>query len=113
MRTYLVSYDLKNPISLLGEPGLQESLKGVATYWWHHLPRVWLLAGEGLDAQKIDNRLAVHFARNPGAPTDSLLIIPVVTSDYHGFLPAEAWVWLERVHALEQQPVLFPGPPPR
>jgi hypothetical protein len=55
--------------------------------WWHHLQSTWLV-DTTLTAKGIWDRLAPHVDQN-----DSVLVIGV-TRDYQGWLPKEAWDWI-------------------
>jgi len=84
-KIYLVSYDLKKPAT--DYPGLYEILKNYPG-WWHHLESTWLVATED-DAQKIWEKIEPHIDKN-----DSVLIIKINSSDRQGWLPKEAWKWI-------------------
>ncbi len=83
---YVVSYDLRKP----GQDykGLFDELQASAT-WWHFLESTWLIAtSEG--ASELYDRLRMHLDQG-----DSILIIQAGT-DMQGWLPKEAWEWIER-----------------
>ena len=83
---YAVNYDLKK----LGRDytGLYEAIKSCGT-WWHYLGSIWLLDTR-LDASWIFARLKPHLDAN-----DNMLVIGV-TSDKQGWLPKEAWDWINQ-----------------
>lgn len=84
MKVLLVSYDLKKPNR--DYIGLYEALKK-ASGWWHYLESCWLLKTD-LSPDEWSNKLGPHIDDN-----DFLLIIEV-TKNYQGWLPKEAWDWI-------------------
>ena len=83
---YLVSYDLRKPKQ--NYQGLFEELKR-SLAWWHYLDSTWLLSTSETAAD-IYHRLAIYID-----PSDYILIIRV-TEDCHGWLPKNAWPWLQQ-----------------
>lgn len=81
---YAVNYDLKRPGQ--NYDALYEAIKSCGD-WWHFLGSTWLL-DTPLNAKGIWDRIAPHVDKN-----DSFLIIGV-TRNYAGWLPQEAWDWL-------------------
>ena len=83
---YVVSYDLRKP----GQDykGLFNELQA-SPNWWHYLESTWLIATSE-DANQLYNRLASHLDQG-----DSILIIQAGTA-MQGWLPREAWEWIER-----------------
>lgn len=81
---YAINYDLKRPGQ--GYAALHEAIKNCGA-WWHHLGSTWLV-DTTLKAGGIWERLAPHVDKN-----DVVLVIGV-TRDYQGWLPADAWEWL-------------------
>ena len=81
---YAINYDLKRPRQNYDK--LYEAIKGCGA-WWHHLGSTWLV-DTSLDAGGIWSRLSPHVDKN-----DSFLIIGV-TKNYSGWLPQDAWDWL-------------------
>jgi hypothetical protein len=81
---YAVNYDLKNPGR--DYSGLYEAIKSCGT-WWHYLGSTWLV-DTSISADGIWNRIGKHFDQN-----DYALVIGV-TRDYQGWLPKEAWDWI-------------------
>ena len=79
-----INYDLKQPGR--DYTGLYEAIKGLGS-WWHHLGSTWLV-NTNLNAAEIWRQLATHVDTN-----DSMLIIGV-TADRSGWLPKEAWGWI-------------------
>jgi hypothetical protein len=81
---YAINYDLKRPGQ--NYPALYEAIKGCGA-WWHFLGSTWLV-DTSLAAQGIWDRLSPHVDTN-----DYILVIGV-TRDYQGWLPKEAWEWI-------------------
>lgn len=82
---YAINYDLKKPGR--DYTGLYEAIKSCGT-WWHYLGSTWLV-DTTLDANGIWKRLAPYFDRN------DLALVIGVTRDYQGWLPKEAWEWID------------------
>ncbi len=83
---YLVSYDLRKPKQ--NYEGLFEELKR-SPGWWHYLDSTWLISTSET-AYQVYHRLAIHVNES-----DSLLVIRV-SRDWTGWLPKEAWDWLDK-----------------
>ena len=81
---YSINYDLKRPGQSYSSLYLAIRSCGVV---WDYLDSTWLV-DTTLNATGIWNKLAPHIDNN-----DSILIIGV-TRDYQGWLPREAWEWI-------------------
>jgi hypothetical protein len=81
---YAINYDLKRPGQNYEE--LFKAIKGCGD-WWHYLGSAWLV-DTSLTASQIWDRISPHIDRN-----DIFLIIGV-TRDYSGWLPKDAWEWI-------------------
>lgn len=81
---YAINYDLCKPGR--DYEGLYKAIKECGA-WWHYLGSTWLV-DTSLDASGIYSRLQPNLDRN-----DNILIIGV-TRDYNGWLPQEAWNWI-------------------
>ncbi|MCB2009563.1 MAG: hypothetical protein KDF64_02965 [Geminicoccaceae bacterium] len=81
---YAVNYDLKKPGR--DYAALYDAIKGCGS-WWHHLGSTWLV-DTSLTADGIWQRVSPHIDQN-----DRMLIIGV-TKDKSGWLPKEAWDWI-------------------
>ena len=81
---YLVTYDLIKP----GQDyfKVHEAIKSCGA-WWHFLESTWLVDGH-LSATEISTRVRAHID-----PNDRLLVVGI-TADYAGWLPQEAWEWI-------------------
>jgi hypothetical protein len=86
---YAVNYDLKRPGQ--NYSALYDAIKSCGA-WWHHLGSTWLLDTR-LNAEGIWKRLAPHVDSN------DLMLIIGVTRDYQGWLPTEAWGWVNERRA--------------
>jgi len=81
---YAINYDLKRPGQ--NYSGLYDAIKSCGT-WWHYLGSTWLV-DTSLNADGIWKKVQPHVDGN-----DYVLVIGV-TKDYEGWLPKEAWEWL-------------------
>lgn len=81
---YAINYDLKRPGQ--NYEALYEAIKNCGE-WWHFLGSTRLV-DTSLRASGIWDRIAPHVDKN-----DFFLLIGV-TSDYQGWLPQEAWDWI-------------------
>lgn len=91
MRIYNISYDLKKPGQNYTE--LFDELKN-SPGWWHYLKSTWLVATNETASQLWD-RISPAIDKN-----DRVLIIQVVNNNNAGWLPQEAWDWInERFRA--------------
>ncbi|HMU50759.1 MAG TPA: hypothetical protein PKA13_13370 [Geminicoccaceae bacterium] len=81
---YAVNYDLKKP----GQDysALYDAIKSCGA-WWHYLGSTWLV-DTNLSADGIWKRLAPHADKN------DLFLIIGVTNEHSGWLPREAWNWI-------------------
>lgn len=86
MKVYLISYDLKTQNR--DYTPLYDAIKNNYN-WWHYLESTWLVATNE-NSQQISNRLIATITQN-----DRLLIIQV-SIDYYGWLPVEAWNWIQK-----------------
>lgn len=84
---YVVSYDLrkqgKNYI------GLTEQLQ-FSPGWWHYLASTWLISTSE-SATQLYNRLTPHLDKD-----DSILIVEA-GNHIQGWLPKDAWEWLQKL----------------
>ena len=86
MKVFCVSYDLNKPGQNYNE--LIKELKD-SQVWWHYLDSTWLIKTDE-SADNLSSRLKKHLDKN-----DNLLIIRV-TKDYAGWLPKDAWDWIQK-----------------
>lgn len=81
---YAINYDLKRPGQNYEK--LYEAIKSCGV-WWHYLGSTWLV-DTSLDANAIWERLSPHVDKN------DLVLVIGVTRRYNGWLPKDAWDWL-------------------
>ncbi len=84
---YLVTYDLNKPGQNYDK--LYEAIKELGA-WWHYLRSVWLV-DTNWSSNDIRNKLRPYIVDD----TDYLLVIHV-QRDYSGWLPKDAWEWLNQ-----------------
>lgn len=87
MNKYLITYDLKNK-SIKNYESLYSAIKNTGP-WWHYLDSTWIVKSN-FTATQIWNQLGQHLLRN-----DFILVIKIDTSDKWGWLPQDAWNWLD------------------
>lgn len=85
-KVYCVGYDLNKAGK--DYDGLIKELKKSSS-WWHYLDSTWLIYTQETPEQ-IWARISSHFDKN-----DYALIIRVAR-DYQGWLPKEAWDWINK-----------------
>lgn len=85
MSAYCITYDLKQP-GRNYEP-LYDAIKSVGI-WWHFLDSTWLVSTT-LNAQDIWARLA------PAIDSSDLLLVIEVRKQSQGWLPNDAWTWIQ------------------
>ena len=81
---YAINYDLHRPGQNYDE--LFKTIKSLGA-WWHYLGSTWLV-DTSLTASQIWNRLQPHTDKN------DTFFIAGVTRDYSGWMPPDAWAWL-------------------
>ncbi len=82
---YAINYDLKRPGQ--NYEALYDAIKKCGA-WWHYLDSTWLV-DTSLTATGVWERIDPHVDKN-----DSFLIVGI-TRDYQGWLPKEAWDWID------------------
>jgi hypothetical protein len=86
MNKYLITYDLKNK-GIRSYDSLYTAIKSVGN-WWHYLDSTWIVRSNN-NSQEIYQSLAPHLLRN-----DFILVVKIDNSDKWGWLPLDAWNWL-------------------
>jgi hypothetical protein len=87
---YAINYDLRKPGG--DYSGLYDAIRSCGA-WWHYLGSTWLV-DTNLDADGVFARLRPHIH------ADDYLLIHRVVADKQGWLPQEAWNWInERRHS--------------
>jgi len=85
---YLITY---NKALLRNYTPLENTIKQCSLAWWHHLDNTWLIE-TNLNLNQIYQRLSGCIQ-----PQDRLLIIEISNqADYEGYLPQEAWNWMNQ-----------------
>ena len=84
MNSFLISYDLKMPNR--NYDGLHKAIKGLG-FWSHYLESTWIIKTRH-DVNQIQRTLNAQIDED-----DSLLIIKV-TKEFGGWLPTDAWKWI-------------------
>ena len=65
------------------------AIKNNSTNWWHHFEATWIVAAP-CTAHQFTQLLYPHMET-----TDRLLVVKI-TNDHQGWLPKEAWDWLNQ-----------------
>lgn len=86
MKSYLITYDLKNPNR--NYDGLHNAIKGLG-HWWHYLESTWIIKTNN-NLVQIQNALLSQIDQN-----DRLLVIQVVNQKT-GWLTKDAWDWINQ-----------------
>jgi hypothetical protein len=84
MSVVLVTYDLKTPGRIYTT--FYDTLKSQGN-WWHYLSTTWLIQTTKTPGQ-VYSALAPHITTN-----DLILVLPV-TKPCFGWLPKDAWDWI-------------------
>lgn len=81
----LITYDLKQPGR--DYAGLYEAIKRCGTSWWHYLDSAWLV-----DTAMAPDLVVAELRKHTDA--NDLLLVIKVTPPYQGWLPKDAWEWI-------------------
>lgn len=83
---YLIVLDLKTPNVDYGRlsSALQASLK-----WWHYMPTVWIVL-------RYETLTELHSVLVPLIFTNDRMLILPAKRPAGGWLPAEAWTWINQ-----------------
>ncbi|MGN6753026.1 MAG: hypothetical protein ACTHJJ_10795 [Intrasporangium sp.] len=87
MAVRLITYDLKRPGRTYAK--LQDEIKSAGD-WWHYLDSTWLV-----DTSLTCNALADRLHRHTSTG-DCLLVVDVSRDEKQGWLPQDAWEWINR-----------------
>ena len=100
----LVSYDLKT--AGWNYTPFYEALKQQGA-WWHYLTATWLVA-TNKSPQEVYTALGQFLSKQ-----DLILIAPI-TRPYWGYLPKDAWDWIEKnlSSGFPSNPLALTPPPP-
>jgi hypothetical protein len=98
----LISYDLKGPYNYTN---FYEALKKQGT-WWHYLSSTWLISTIKTPVQVFEE------LRNHISNEDRILITEMGKT-YNGWLPKDAWDWIQAQQAIDiVRSILPPLAPP-
>src|SRR6266403_939084 len=89
MNLLLVTFALRNKYRDY-EPFFVE-LRGNSVNWWHFIAQSTVVSSY-LDADTFAKKLTQHIET-----TDSLLVVKIEPHQFQGWLPLEAWNWLNSV----------------
>src|SRR5690242_19808780 len=114
MNLLLVTFSLRN--QLKDYDSFFVTLRGNASQWCHYIEQTFLVRTP-YDVQEFCNRLYPHMEK-----TDSLLVVKMDGAQRQGWLPQEAWDWMNQVQPpkppaapqiLSPVKPLLPPPPKR
>ena len=83
----LITYDLKQPDRNYN--ALYDAIKNCGKRWWHYLESVWIVYVENSTPQECYNHIHPYMDNN-----DNLFIVDITDKDFYGWLPKDAWRWL-------------------
>jgi len=98
MNLLLVTFSLRNATRDYGP--FFVALRGNSLQWWHYIEQTCVVVTV-FDHDAFAKKLVPHLALN-----DSLLVAKLTPHEFQGWLPKEAWEWLNTVSA-----TLKPIPP--
>ncbi len=87
MKKYLITYDLKDS-TLNAYIKLHDEIKKSSISWWHYLESTWIIKADD-DANSISSKLVPYLKQG-----DRLLVVEIVSTNKQGWLPKDAWDWL-------------------
>lgn len=108
MRVFLISFELKNPVSQQNRNVIIDKIQSITGIWWNHLPDVWLIAdkSDNWDSDMIYEEIKPFFKLDGANPEDLLFVSRINPMDSQGFLPKRAWDWIRKVTGRETLPLL-------
>ena len=87
-KKFLITYDLKT--QNWNYTNFFSALQNIGP-WWHYLPSAWIIkVPSTYTAQNIHNSLASYISNQ-----DHILIVEINSRDKWGWLPADAWTWID------------------
>ena len=86
MRRLLITYDLNKQGQ--NYKALYEAIKALGA-WWHYLDSTWMVQTYDT-VQSASDKLLKHIDKN-----DFLLVVDVTGDTMQGWLPKEAWDWIQ------------------
>ncbi len=85
-KKYLITYTLRT--NNWNYKGFYDAIITLGA-WWHYIDSTWIIKNSQYTTQQMYSILAPHLSTK-----DSILIIEIVPENKFGFLPADAWQWL-------------------
>lgn len=102
MNLLLVTFSLRNQLRDYGE--FFVALRGNALQWSHYIEQTYIVY-TSYDQNELASKLYPHMEA-----TDALLIVKINPYEYQGWLPKEAWEWINDKSTVSH-PQLPPVPP--
>jgi len=87
MSILLITYAKKTPLKDYGP--LYEAIKANSLTWWHYLDDVWIVS-TSITPDEYAKKLY------PFITTNDRLLVAKLSSEYQGWLPTDAWEWLNK-----------------
>lgn len=84
---YLIIYELNNKSK--NYSGLYDAIKNSGNSWWHYLENTWIVQSHNTP-DSISTQLLPYIDKEQ----DFLLVIKIDATNKQGWLPKEAWDWL-------------------
>lgn len=86
-KKYLITCNLKTPN--WNYTGFLTAITQLGA-WWHYIDSTWIIKDTNHTPQTMHQILGPHLSR-----TDYILIVEIVNTNKYGWLPPDAWQWLE------------------
>ncbi len=87
LEKYIITYEIKDKTRDLS--GLYNTIKDLGV-WLHYIDATWIVKNTNNSSQQIYEKLKLFFRTE-----DRLLIIKIDPTQKYGWLPADAWTWLD------------------
>jgi len=86
-KKYLISCNLRTP-----NWNYSGFLNAITTLgvWWHYIDSTWIIKNSVYTPQQMHSILGPFLSR-----TDYILIVEIVPGNKYGWLPPEAWQWID------------------
>lgn len=85
-RKYLITYTLKTPN--WNYSGFFAAIQSLGT-WWHYLDSTWIIKNSIYTPQQMYAKVAPFISKK-----DHILIVEIVPNNKEGYLPKDAWDWI-------------------
>ena len=86
---YLIIYELNNKSK--NYSGLYDAIKNSGSEWWHYLETAWIV-----ESSRTSDQISTQLSSYIDKGQDFLLVIKIDASQKQGWLPKEAWDWLNK-----------------